>query len=351
VVLADNTGVSYPRRSTRLIFPIAIFASLAAAGSAEAQAPLGARASGLAGAFVGVADDASAVYWNPAGLATGAIVSVIATFSSEETAPDDPQTAAGERHTGRMVALSLPPIGLAYYRVGAYGTGEATPAVNGLESREEVRRSVHALTTSTVGVSLLQSLTDYIVVGVTPKAVRASAALGVATERSADDALDTAASLDGFGSTKFDVDAGVMFAMQRVRLGLVARNLTTPDFDVDAQDGPGTIELSREVRAGVGYGSTWPGITRLVVAADADLVSRATPFGDRRDVAIGVETWWMAQRLGLRGGVRRSTIGDSRAAAAAGMSAALRPGMLIEAHAVFGRKEERGWSVGVRAGF
>jgi hypothetical protein len=330
---------------------LAIVAVLGGTGTAEAQAPLGTRAAGLAGAFVGVADDASAVYWNPAGLATGALVSVIVTFSHDETAPDDPQTAAGERHTGRMVALSLPPIGLAYYRVGTYGTESATPAVTGLQSREEVRRRVHALTTSTAGVSLLQSLTEYIVVGVTPKIVRGSAAVGVATGARAHDALDSAASLDGFGSTKFDVDAGVMFAMQRVRLGLVARNLAEPVFDVDAQEGVGSIELAREVRAGVGYGSTWPGTTRLVVSADADLVSRVTPLGDRRDVAVGVETWWMAQRLGVRGGTRRSTIGESRAAITAGMSAAVRSGMLIEAHAVFGQKEERGWSVGVRAGF
>ena len=70
-----------------------------------------------------------------------------------------------------------------------------------------------------------------------------------------------------------------------------------------------------------------------MVAADADLVSRVTPLGDRRDVAVGVETWWMARRLGVRGGVRRSTIGESSAAATAGVSAGLTAGMLIEAHA------------------
>jgi hypothetical protein len=328
-----------------------ILVLLGGAGTAEAQAPLGTRAAGLAGAFVGVADDASAVYWNPAGLATGAVVSAIITFSSDETAPDDPQTAAGERHTGTMVALSLPPVGVAYYRVAAYGTGVATPAVIGPQSREEVRRNVHALTTSTAGVSLLQSLTEYIVVGVTPKFVWASAASGVATDGRAHDALSTAASLDGFGSTKFDVDAGVMFAMQHIRLGLVGRNLTKPVFDVDAEGGVDGIELAREFRAGVGYGSTWPGFARLMVAVDADLVSRVTPFGDRRDVAVGVETWWLAQRLGVRGGMRRSTIGDSRAATAVGVSAGLRPGMLIEAHGVFGQKDERGWSIGLRAGF
>ena len=91
--------------------------------------------------------------------------------------------------------------------------------------------------------------------------------------------------------------------------------------------------------------------SRLVVAADADLASRVTPFGDRRDVAVGVETWWMAQRLGVRGGVRRSTIGESRAAATAGVSAALKAGMLIEGHARVRSEGRARVECGLRAGF
>ena len=80
-------------------------------------------------------------------------------------------------------------------------------------------------------------------------------------------------------------------------------------------------------------------------------MSRPTPAGDRRDVAAGVETWWLNQRLGLRGGVRRSTIGEARAAVAAGISAGLTPGMLLEAHVVRGQADERSWSVGARMAF
>src|SRR5918993_3875271 len=224
-----------------------LLAVLGVSGVAEAQAPLGTRAAGMAGAFVGVADDASAVYWNPAGLATGAIVSFLVSFSEEKFSLENSQASADERHTGRIVALSLPPIGLAYYRLGAYGTAVAPPAVTSPSSREEVRRSVQALTTSMVGVSLLQSLTDHIVVGLTPKVVR------------------------GSGDTAFDVDAGVMIAVERIRVGLVARNLTTPSFGNAAAGAPGDgseVELSREVRAGVAWGSRWPGNSRLMVAVD-----------------------------------------------------------------------------------
>jgi hypothetical protein len=328
----------------------AVFAVFGAANMAEAQAPLGTRAQGMAGAFVGVADDASAVYWNPAGLATGAIVSFLVTFGEVQTSPDQPPASAGERHTGGMVAFSLPPVGLAYYRVGAFGTAAPTSVVTGLPSREEVRRSVQALTTSTVGVSLLQSLTEYIVVAATPKVVRGSAAIGFTAAPLAGDALDAASELEGRGDTVFDIDAAVMLAVARFRAGVVGRNLTTPAFDTGVEDG-GEIELRREVRAGVAWGSGWPGNSAIAVSFDADLTSHPTPFGDRRDVAGGVETWMRNRTLGLRGGARRSTVGEARSAITGGISYAVRPSIFVEGHLAAGDRRERGWSVGVRAGF
>jgi len=333
----------------------AVLLSVVAIASAEAQAPLGSRASGMAGAFVGVADDASAVYWNPAGIATGAFVSLVADLGRQEAAPETPQTSAGERHSARIMALSMTAIGLAYYRLGTYGTETAEPAVTAVPSREEVRRRVQALTTSTVGVSLLQSLTDHIVVAVTPKIMRGSARQSVTADTRGHEALDTAASLEGRGSTVFDVDAGVMIAVNRIRLGLVARNLTTPAFAKATAgrpgDGSGEIELEREVRVGGAWGSGWSGRSRVIVAVDGDLTSRQAPRGERRDVAAGVETWWKNQRLGLRGGVRRSTMGDARAAVAGGVSAGVTAGMLLEAHVVRGQSDEHSWSVGARFTF
>jgi hypothetical protein len=277
----------------------------------------------MAGAFVAVADDASAVYWNPAGVATGSIVSVVLDAGRFRLGSTVSQSAQNEEDTGAIVAMSATAIGLAYYRLGTYGIG-AEPAVMGAQSREEVRRSVHALTTSTVGVSLVQSINQHIVVGVTPKVMWAE------------------------GHSAADVDLGAMVWVNHLRLGLVARNLTTPEF---GEDGVG-IALEREVRVGGAWGSGWTGVSRVIASFDADAMARSTPAGDRRDVAAGVETWWLSQRLGLRGGWRRSTIGDARAAVAAGISAGLKPGMLVEAHVVRGRDDdERSWSVGARMTF
>ena len=214
---------------------------------------------------------------------------------------------------------------------------------------------MHALTTSTVGVSLLHSLNSHIVVSLTPKVVWASARQGVSADLVAHEALDTAADLEGPTDTAFDVDGSVMVAVNHVRLGLVARNLTTPAFAKatagQAPDGGDEIELDREVRAGVAWGSGWPGNASLVVAFDGDITTRRTPLGDRRDLAAGVETWWMNRRIGVRSGFRASTVGDAREAVAVGGSAGVSAGIYVEGHVVLGRSEERSWSIGARMTF
>jgi len=296
---------------------LAVFFALVTAEVAGAQqTPVGTRAAGMAGAFVAVADDATAVYWNPAGVAAGSIVSAVIDYGRSEPERASLQPLANQQDTTAFVGFSATAIGLAYYRLPTYGAA----AVSGANSREVVG-SVRAVTTDTLGVSLVQSLTDYIVVGVTPKVVWGPS-----------------------GST-FDVDAGVMLAANRFRLGVVGRNLTTPKFETD--EGM-TIDLDQEVRAGIAWGSGWTGTSRVIVSVDADLKDRLTPLGDRRDVAAGAETWWLKQRLGLRGGWRRSTIGEGRAAVAAGLSAGLKPGMLLEAHVMRGQDHDRSWSVGAR---
>ena len=295
------------------------------APAAFAQSPVGTRAEGMAGAFVAVADDASAVYWNPAGIATGSIVSVLFSYGEGQDIPSAVQTSDGQQDRRATVALAATAIGVAYYRFTAYGLGAVEPAETGSSSREEVGRFVHAITVHTAGVSLLHSLSEHIVVAATPKFVR------------------------GSDANAFDVDAGVMFSNDHVRLGLVARNLTAPSFE--SHEAGTTVDLQREVRAGAAWGSGWTGISRVIVSIDGDLTTRAAPDGDRRDVAAGVETWWLNQRLGLRSGVRGSAIGEARAAFAAGVSAAVKSGVMVEAHVVRGQGDERSWSVGARMFF
>jgi hypothetical protein len=325
----------------------------AAPQAAYAQDPIGVRAQGLAGAFVGVADDASAVYWNPSGLATGAFVSFVLDYGQRDLGPEGGQLSPNRasRQTSGIVAFSSPPLGFAYYRIASFGAGPRESVVMGVPGREEVRRSVHAITTSTVGVALLQSVGDYLVVGATLKLISGSVADGVSATFRADGALDDAEDLHGAGETTGDVDVSAMSALGHLRLGVVARNLTTPVFASDAAGETEPVELQRQVRIGGGWGSGWPGISRVIIAVDADVMNRTTPDGDRRDVAAGAETWWLKQRLGVRAGVRGSTIGTARSVVATGVSTAVKTGFYLEGHVALGQQEERSWSVGARFTF
>jgi len=140
-----------------------------------------------------------------------------------------------------------------------------------------------------------------------------------------------------------------MIDANRFRLGLVARHLARPSFAL-ADVGFDSAELATQVRIGGAWGSGWPGHSRVVVAVDSDLIRRATLNGERRDVATGVETWWFARRLGLRGGLRSSSSADSGVIASAGASAAV-AGWYVEGFVAGSRSEARSWSLGLRNSF
>ena len=74
------------------IFVCGVCPLLAASGAgAQDFAAVGSRAAGMGGAFVGVADDATAIYWNPAGLAAGSYFSLALDRTGGEAVPDGSQ--------------------------------------------------------------------------------------------------------------------------------------------------------------------------------------------------------------------------------------------------------------------
>src|SRR5262245_46424075 len=78
---------------------------------------VGTRAQGMGGAFVAVADDATATWWNPAGLATGATLSLVWDMA-DNLAPTNPRPE-GPASLGDTMgfALTTPALGLSYYRL------------------------------------------------------------------------------------------------------------------------------------------------------------------------------------------------------------------------------------------
>ena len=83
----------------------------------------------MAEAFVAVADDATSIYWNPAGMATGAFLSFVLDYGAGDADPDPPASAGQQSAT--FIGFTLPPLGLGYYRLHQV---TATPAATRVQS-------------------------------------------------------------------------------------------------------------------------------------------------------------------------------------------------------------------------
>jgi hypothetical protein len=299
-------------------------------------------------AFVAVADDASAVAWNPSGLVSGPILNLQLDLGRHQRKPAEPLEsgdAAGEAGSA-LIALGTTPVGVAYYRVSTTNFTAGDPAAGGTPDRQHRHVLVRTLVTSHLGATVQQSLGDYFTVGTTLKLVRGSVGETSVTAASWEEVFDRVDSVESHGSLRGDLDAGAMFAAARMRVGVVVRNVTAPSFD--DEEGVERASLPRHVRVGAAWGSRWPGISALVLSADADLTRVPHPDGDRRDLAAGAERWLRGYRVGIRGGVRASTVGDARVIVSAGGSFALRSGMYVDAFVARGEGHESGWGVAAR---
>ena len=300
-------------------------------------------------AFVAVADDASAVAWNPAGLVGGPIFNLqidLGRATEDPDAPGAPRATAKLRNTA-LIALGTTPVGLAYYRLASTSFTTPDPAGTETPDRQHRRVSARTLVTSHLGATVQQSLGDYVTVGATIKLVRGSVGTAALDVSSWEDAFERADTISRDGSTRGDVDLGAMLAAGQITLGVVVRNTTAPTFG--SEDDPARqATLERQVRVGAAWGSRWPGLSPTIVAVDVDLSDVADASGDRRDVAAGVERWLAGRRVGVRGGVRASTLGAARAVVSAGGSYALRAGTYVDVFVARGSHDDRAWGLAAR---
>jgi F plasmid transfer operon protein TraF len=348
----------FPRRPGYLLtFLGAITGLLAVTTSAAAQVgfeTVGTRAQGMAGAFVAVADDATATYWNPAGLASIPIFDLALGFGQLEQPSPSPAPAGGAqawRGSTSSIALGLPALGVSYFRqrLTQVRDPSAEASSSGREGNNTAVLARNA-TAGSVGVTLVQSLTDAVVIGSTLRLTRVGAASAAYDTRQLSEALDAADDLEGDGETKFDADLGVMVYLGHARLGLTVRNLVAPTWDSNPQ---AQVEADRLARIGLAFGEG-PVRGRRVwsLAVDADLTIADAPDGERRILAAGAERWFRRGRLAVRGGVRGQTIGDVRPVATGGASVGIWSGLLLEGQVTLGGDDvERGWGVGARVTF
>jgi hypothetical protein len=308
----------------------------------------------MGGAFVGVADDGTAIYWNPAGLAAGSYFSLVVDGGVSEAAPDG--SSMGAHESSFLIGLSTPALGLGYYRLRA---ASAAPPLTLLPIDEAVTNRnlslvapvrVHSLVTHHAGITLVQSITQAVAIGTTLKLVRGIAASSSVAATTAKEALESdAAEVLGKPSNRFDLDVGLMASGGPLKVGLTLRNLREPSFET--ADRTTRLTLERQARAGLSYAVT----PRWVAAADFDLLRSNDGFGERRDIALGVEGR-LATRAFVRSGVSFNTLDnpaleDARGLAySLGGSYAAKASVFIDGHVTAG-EERTGVHWGIAARF
>ena len=314
---------------------------------------IGSRALGMGGAFVAVASDSSATWWNPAGLAAGPFVDVAWGKGLIEANDDLPAA----RHRPSWAALGTPPVGLSVYRFRITDIQPFTPTEGISDDRQDshVGARLRSLSATQLGVTLVRTVTQGVHVGTTLKYVRGTVRVGQGgTLTGPSELLDSGESLDG-GATesRFDLDLGILGVAGPFRIGALVRNVREPEFG-SATLVPSlpdaTVRLPRQVRIGIALDAD-AGAKRPLVALDGDIRPYDTPTGARQVVALGAEQWFLGQRFGIRAGGRLNTRGARERVATVGATVALRGGLLLDGHAAGGGAGEQGWGLAARVSF
>lgn len=312
---------------------LALLCLAPAAAAQQVFESVGSRALGMGGAFVAVADDGTAAFWNPAGVALGQRGNVTIEWVRFQTGNQNEPPAPGPtKRDTTFATLGSRNINLSYVTLqGADIVQTPTGTV------------AETLKTTQYGATLLQSLGRGLIVGSTLKLVRGFAAATPALGPAGSNALSHAFSLQGQTVTRFDFDIGAMVDLKTVRLGLTAKNLEEPSFP-----GPAgmSFTLKRQVRAGL---AVLPA-RGLILALDADLDTVDLRGGLRRMIAFGGEQK-LGQRVAVRGGLRWSVTGDRQLVGSGGFSVALKPGAWIDGHYTRGDLDgDRGFGIALRIG-
>jgi hypothetical protein len=322
--------------------------------SAQPTDAVGVRASGMGGAFTAVADDATASWWNPAGMAGGAYFNALLESGdqneprSERTPAGDPQSAS--RANTRSFAVAFPALGLSYYRLRISEIQPQTSTGNTVPGRQEggaTEVRLRSLVLNQFGASVGQSLGSHLVIGSTVKLVSAGAASQI--QGSATGSLDAADSIDPSREVHAGLDVGAMAMFGRARIGVMVRNVNEAEFG----SGIDAFTLSRHARVGAALSSGTRGVIgSATVAVDGDLTTSTSVNGEERLLAAGGEVWTTSRMFGVRGGVSVNTIGTRRTAVSGGVSAAVKKGVYADGALIGGTDQGRhGWALGLRVTF
>ena len=288
----------------------------------------------MAGAFVAVADDSTAVFWNPAGLVSGQPVGGNFEWGQFQFGNRDAVPNPGP-FEGKSTLWSLGswPVGLS---MGTFQQTVLVPDISGSPSAFNTR-------TSYLGVTVLQTLVENVVIGSTLESGRGRTDRALAVGGTVEEALDHGSDLEGDKDDDFDFDLGLMANLNPLRIGWTVRNMLEPKFGHVAEN---EITLKRRARLGVAFIAA----AGLTLAMDFDLDTAELENGPSRIIAFGGEAK-LGPRMAVRSGLRWSTTGDRRLVGAVGGSFMIRPRLWIDGHFSQGGTDElRAFSLAMRAG-
>ncbi len=294
---------------------------------------LGAQATAMGGAFVAVANDGTALYWNPAALADhrntriyGAIggasqnidtaedlADVVDILSEEDelsledftTIRDVTIDAAGnvvEGDLGAIGAIEMNNFALGYWLM-AGGSGQLQYE-DSLPASERVDWDADAVGQAGAGVAYGRDISGNIDLGITARAAAFSVADAVG-EATADYGQTTTVTLDNAHDvdtdTSYTADIGLMYtAGSASRFGLVGRNLTSPSFDLELERPSGATETYEyEIEPSVDFGYAYTAEDGGIFAVDVHNITEANDLAS--EVAVGINeplADWLDLRLG-----------------------------------------------------
>lgn len=276
--------------------------------SAQTTDVIGVRAQGMAGAFTAVADDSTATWWNPAGLAGGGFATGTIEYGRPER--DIDQSVSG-------VTAAYPALGVTYYRLPISQIRVKPSTAEEPADREDLDDL------RLFGATVAQSIGQHFVVGTTVKVLHATDTTG-------------------------DLDVGGMATFGPVRIGATFRNLVEPSFET----GPLQVTLERHARAGVALTSGRRGVVgSATVSFDADLMTVHGAVRNERFIAVGGEAWAPHNAIGIRGGFRKNTVGTEETMLSGGVSVAVKSNTFVDFYATTGDLVRHGWGLALRVTF
>ncbi len=353
---ADNPPMRTGQPGRLLLVALCLGLSPAVAG-AQMYEIVGTRAQGMAGAFVAVADDATATWWNPAGIGMGALLGVSLEHTDRQAPAGDVGVGPAAEQGVNGFALTVPSLGLSYYRlrISEIAPLLAPTASSGAGRETEGAATLRTMVLNQFGATFGQSLGSHLVLASTVRLLQGGRASGATLVTAsgavgaADSVFDEADDLEIDGEFAVDLDLGVIARVGGLRLGGSLRHLREPTFG----EGATAFLLERQARVGAAWMGGQHGlVSAWTVAFDTDVTETPTVLGPARHMAGGGELWLWNRRIGVRGGYSANTVGAQGKATSVGLSLAPRATFFIDGALTRGEDDTlEGWAAALRLTF